>query len=66
MANMTPPHKIEVIIDEDGNVSAEVKGIEGALCEQISAFLKEMGTVVSDRKTPDYFKFAKQTIHTKK
>jgi len=65
MADIKQPHKIEVVIDKDGNVHAEVKGVEGSVCELISAFLKDMGTVTEDRKTPDYQKVTKQTVKVK-
>lgn len=53
--------RIEVVIDSDGNLKSTVLGVDGPACEVISEFLKELGQVVTDKKTPDYYKTAKQT-----
>ncbi len=64
MVQSNPSHKIKVEIDTQGNIHAEVQGVEGNLCELLSAFLREMGDVIEDRKTSDYYKIPKQTIKT--
>ena len=52
---MTTPHEIIVIIDTNGNIESEVKGVKGPECSKISAWLDKLGIVTEDRKTDDYF-----------
>ena len=50
---------IEITIDEEGQTTGEVKGIQGPSCSDISKFLDELGEVVEDRPTPDYYRQAR-------
>ena len=52
----TPAHEIEIEIDEYGMITGKVLGINGAACSGISKFLDELGEVLEDRKTNDYFR----------
>jgi len=49
---------IEITIDEEGQTTGEVKGVQGPSCSDISKFLDELGEVVEDRPTPDYYRQA--------
>ena len=42
-------------IDEEGNVTFEVKGIKGPGCERALEPFEKLGQVVEDRKTPEYY-----------
>lgn len=52
---MTIP-EIKIKILEDGKVVAEVHGVDGPTCVEISKFLESLGEVTEDRHTPDYYK----------
>ena len=49
-------HEIEIEIDADGKVTGTVLGVSGSACTDISKFLDELGEVVEDRHTQDYFR----------
>jgi len=57
------PHTIEVEITETGEVKATVKGVAGSKCGELSAFLDELGTVLEDQRTPDFYR--QQTVGTR-
>lgn len=59
---MAKTHTIEIVIDEDGKLSTEVRGIEGQECTDITKWLDDLGTVEVDKKTPDYYKSTKQKV----
>lgn len=63
------PLSREVIltIDEAGNVEMEVHGVKGPSCQDITANVeKALGSVVSKKKTSEYFQqTATQTVSTK-
>jgi hypothetical protein len=59
------PHTIEIVIDENGKISTEVKGVTGKVCTDLSKFLDGLGTVERDEHTPDYYKPAKQGLTIK-
>lgn len=48
-------HTIDVMITEDGEIKATVQGIQGSACADISKFLDQLGKVVEDKKTPDFY-----------
>ena len=48
-------HTIEVVITEDGEIKATVQGVAGPACEDLSRFLDQLGEVVEDKKTPDFY-----------
>ncbi|MHC4831509.1 MAG: DUF2997 domain-containing protein [Planctomycetota bacterium] len=53
---MADKHEIEITIDDDGNVSFEVKGVKGKKCLEITKDLEEaLGMVKSREHTGDYY-----------
>lgn len=60
-----PKHDIVIIIAPDGKITSEVKGVTGAACGPLTAWLQELGKVEVDRHTPDYYRPAQQHITTK-
>jgi hypothetical protein len=59
-------HTIIIEIAPDGKVTGEVKGVTGKQCGSLTKWLDEIGEVLEDKHTPDYFKDAKQTVTTGK
>lgn len=56
-------YKVEIIIDENGNIRAETKGMEGNLC--ITELDGILAGIEGDRKensTPEYYKKQKIII----
>jgi hypothetical protein len=54
-------YKIEIEIDESGNIKAETKGMEGTVCvSELDEILEGLGEVSEEKKKPEYYK--KQTI----
>lgn len=49
-------HSITFFVDEDGNLVAEVNGIQGSGCDGLLDILKELGVVQSEQDTPDHDK----------
>lgn len=49
-------HEIEVTITPEGKIVSEVRGVKGPSCTPLVEWLKELGHVTEDRKTPDYHK----------
>lgn len=54
------PHTLVIEIKPDGKITGEVKGVNGKHCAPLSAWLDELGEVIEDRHTPDYYKPAEQ------
>ena len=48
-------HTIDVVITDDGEVKVTVQGVQGPACEDISKFLDQLGDVIEDKKTPDFY-----------
>ena len=56
-------YKIEVIIDEDGNLKAETFGMTGTTCvDELDSLLAGLEGDRSEKYTPDYYKKVKQTV----
>ena len=51
---MSQEQYIDIEITEDGEIVSEVVGVLGPDCEGLAHFLKDLGVVVEDRRTPDY------------
>lgn len=53
---MASRKQIDFTIDEEGNVSIQVKGVAGAECEKLTREIEEALGVVSDRsRTSEYY-----------
>jgi len=49
-------HEIQFTIDDDGNVSFEVKGVKGKKCLEITKDIEEaLGVVVNREHTGEYY-----------
>lgn len=48
-------HTIKVTITPDGKVTSEVNGIKGTTCEGAADFLNQLGAVVEDRPTGEFY-----------
>lgn len=51
---MSNDYTLEVTITPTGQIESLVTGVQGPICEQLSAWLDELGEVTLDEKTPDY------------
>ena len=51
-------HTIRVEIDAEGNVAAQVEGIQGPACGDASKFLDELGVVTRDEPTAEMYQQA--------
>jgi hypothetical protein len=55
-------YKIEIEIDEDGNILAETKGMEGKVCiSELDEILAGMGKQQEVKKKPEFYKKQKVT-----
>lgn len=61
---MNQQHVIQITITPEGKIMGEVKGVSGPRCASLSEWLNELGKVVEDRRTPDYYRSTRQTIQT--
>lgn len=52
---MNTPHTIQIEITKEGEVKATVENIAGPQCGPLSAFLDELGAVVEDDPTPEFY-----------
>lgn len=53
---MAKKHEIEFTIDDNGNVSFEVKGIKGKRCLEVTKEIEEvLGIVVNREHTSEYY-----------
>lgn len=53
---------LEIVIDADGNITSEVHGVLGPDCEDLAEWVKGLGVVTEDRRTPDYHRSPHQTV----
>ncbi len=56
---------IEITIEEDGTIKSEVRGVEGPGCQGFSDWLTDLGNLVEETKTRDFFKGGDQTVKTR-
>jgi len=47
--------EIEITILPDGRVEYTIKGVKGSACENISALLEQLGKVVQEQRTGEYY-----------
>lgn len=48
--------ELEIIIDEDGEVQVDIKGMKGKKCEEISKYIEEiLGEIKNKKKKPEYY-----------
>ncbi len=52
---MNEPHSIQIEITKEGEVKATVENVAGPQCGPLSAFLDELGVVVEDDPTEDFY-----------
>ena len=53
---MAPRKQIDFTIDEEGNVSIQVKGVAGAECEKLTREIEAALGIVSERtRTSEYY-----------
>jgi hypothetical protein len=59
-------YKIEIEIDENGNIKAETKGMEGEVCvSELDGILEGLGEISEEKKKPEYYKKQKTTNRVK-
>lgn len=61
-----PPHNIVIEIAPDGKITGEVGGVSGSKCAPLSAWLDELGEVIEDRHTADYYRPDPQNLTIKR
>lgn len=61
---MSENHQIVIDIKPDGSMTSEVKGVSGQKCATLSAWVNQLGKVVEDKHTDDYYKEDQQGIST--
>jgi hypothetical protein len=55
--------EIRVMVEKDGKVTFQVKGVVGSRCLSVTKFLEEqIGEVLDRQKTSDFYKSDKVTI----
>ena len=47
--------EIEIAILPDGRLEYTIKGVKGGACEDLSALLAELGKVVHEERTGEYY-----------
>jgi len=52
---------IDITITEDGEIESEVFGTVGPECDQVTAFLEELGEATEERK-PEYYRRQQATL----
>jgi len=59
---MAKKHEIDIKIDDDGNVTFQVKGVKGKECLAITKDFEEaLGIVASREKTSEFYQTETQT-----
>lgn len=56
------PHEIVIVITPDGKIESTVNGVDGPSCAELTKWLEELGAVVEDNATGDYYKLPKQGV----
>ena len=47
--------EIHFIIDSQGNIASTIKGIKGASCTAVADEIKNLGRVLQEKRTDEYF-----------
>jgi len=55
MSKKAPPHRIILTLQPDGTMKAKVEGITGPGCQGVTDWLHDLGEVVEDRKTAEFY-----------
>lgn len=59
---MAERHDLNIIINKNGEIEIKVEGIKGSKCIQLTEELeKQLGDLISQEKTSDYYKDDTQT-----
>ena len=53
--------EIYFIIDNEGNIASTIKGIKGASCADVADEIKNLGEVLQEDRTDEYFVKEKTT-----
>jgi uridine kinase len=59
---MAEQHQIKITIKTDGSLSSEVIGVTGSKCTTLSGWVNQLGQVLEDRHTDDYYKPDEQAL----
>lgn len=57
-----PKPEIEIEIKPDGTFSFGVKGVKGKKCKELTKFLEEIGEVIKEEVTPEYYQCEEPVI----
>jgi len=47
--------EIEIAILQDGRIEYTIKGVKGALCQDVSALLEQLGKVEHEEQTGEFY-----------
>ena len=47
--------EIHFVIDREGNIQSSIKGIKGSACSSIAEKVKDLGQVIEQQQTNEYF-----------
>lgn len=50
-----PREEIEITITPDGRIEYTIKGVKGPACESVSSVLEQLGRVVEEERTTEYY-----------
>jgi hypothetical protein len=53
--------EIHFIIDREGNVQSTIKGIKGSACSLLAAEFEELGQVIGQQPTGDFYETVNST-----
>ncbi len=56
--NKNPPHSMTLTLEEDGTLSVKVTGIQGPGCQGVTEWLAELGEVVENKPTADFYRMS--------
>lgn len=50
------PHVIDIEINEEGEITSTVNGVQGPSCEELTDWLEDLGETIEHRRTPGYYR----------